>query len=163
MAFLPETVPFPCRKPPFQTLSDLKTVLFDLYGIITKEDIMKKRLLALLLVCLTLSGLAACSAAPRGTEIGILTNVPAQSAAAEAAEALAEENETVTRLATWPEAYMTDTEAARSALAELTGDASLGALLLHEAVPGCATVLPRRWRWMTRWTTRRCRTRSKQS
>lgn len=94
-----------------------------------------------LAAALLLALCAGCGAETRGTGIGILTNVSAQSAASEAAEALAEENEAVTRLAAWPEAYMTETEAVISALAELAGDASLGALLLHEAVTGCAEAL----------------------
>lgn len=84
---------------------------------------------------------AGCGAETRGTEIGILTNAASQSPAAETAEALVEENEAVTHIAAWPEDYMNDTEAVRSAVAELTKDSSLGALLLHEAIPGSAAAL----------------------
>lgn len=83
---------------------------------------MKRRLLPLLLGATLL--LTACGAAPRGTGVGIITNVPTQSGAAEVAAALAAElaGETVDALA---------------------AEEEIGALLLHRAIPGSAEALRR--------------------
>lgn len=99
---------------------------------------MKKRLFGALLACAFLFGAAGCSPA---AEIGIITNVPGQSRAAEAAEALAAENSNVLPPVCWPETFASEPEAVAETVKSLTEDRKPGALVLHEAVPGTAAAL----------------------
>lgn len=99
---------------------------------------MKKRLLGALLACAFLFGAAGCSPA---AGIGIITNVPAQSRAAEVAGALAAENTDILPPVCWPETFASEPEAVAETVKTLTDNDGLGALVLHEAVPGTAAAL----------------------
>lgn len=101
---------------------------------------MKERLLPLLLGATLL--LTACGAASRGTDVGIITNVPSQSGAATVAAALAEEREGI-HLAQWADAYREQPELAGETVDALAAEEEIGALLLHRAVPGSAEALRR--------------------
>ena len=102
---------------------------------------MKKRLFGAMLACAFLFGAAGCSQSAPTAEIGIITNVPAQSRATEVAGALAAENKNILPPVCWPEIFASEPEAVAETVMTLTENDGLKTLVLHEAVPGTAAAL----------------------